>query len=59
MDSDSNRPTHRYHFKITADKRVYDDWQKNGNGPVKFKYADNCKKCKRHRKNLTKNEKRR
>ena len=44
----------RYHLKITADQRVYTDWKKNGNAPIEIKYADNCKKCKRHRKNLKK-----
>jgi len=51
MDSKSGTSAHRYHFKITADQRVYTDWRKNGGGTVKFKYADNCKKCKHHRKN--------
>ncbi|XP_066925428.1 E3 ubiquitin-protein ligase MARCHF1-like isoform X1 [Clytia hemisphaerica] len=48
----------RYHLKISTDQRVYKDWKKNGGGPIEIKYADNCKKCKRHKKNLIKQKKR-
>lgn len=44
----------RYHLKITADQRAYADWKKTGSVPIEIKYADNCKQCKRHSKNLKK-----
>ena len=50
MDRDKHR---HYSVKITADEGIYEELLRNGNN-ITLKYPSNCKRCKRHRKNVFK-----